>query len=98
MISILFWNVGRESRLARIADVAIGYSADVVLLAEFVDDPGELLVALNEESVGYSYAPGIGNTKICWKRNASDRFRTSGPKRRIGPFANHRSNQVIGVK
>jgi endonuclease/exonuclease/phosphatase (EEP) superfamily protein YafD len=64
MITLLFWNVGAASRPIQISDLATRYDVDVVLLAELVDEPSELLLALNKTVVAYSYAPGIGNTKI----------------------------------
>jgi endonuclease/exonuclease/phosphatase (EEP) superfamily protein YafD len=64
MITFLFWNVGAAPRQAQIARLAVNFDADVVLLAEVADEPINLLQALNKESVAYSYAPGIGNTKI----------------------------------
>ncbi|MFI5455116.1 MAG: endonuclease/exonuclease/phosphatase family protein [Isosphaerales bacterium] len=64
MITLLFWNVGAASRPVQISDLATRYDVDVVLLAEVVDEPSELLLALNKTVVAYSYAPGIENTKI----------------------------------
>jgi hypothetical protein len=64
MITFLFWNVGAAPRAAQIAQLAGNFDADVVLLTEVADEPIALLQALNKELVTYSYAPGIGNTKI----------------------------------
>jgi hypothetical protein len=64
MNQFLFWNVGGKRRKAQIAQLAINYNVDVLLLAEMIDEPGDLLAALNTRSTAYSYAPGVGNTKI----------------------------------
>ena len=40
MITILFWNVGARARRGQIADLAVNYNVDVLLLAEVVDDIG----------------------------------------------------------
>jgi hypothetical protein len=64
MITVLFWNVGAKSRPTQIANLAVRHDVDLVLLAEMVDEPVDLLLALNESSVAYSFAPGIGNRKI----------------------------------
>ena len=64
MLTLLFWNVGAESRLAQIADLATKYDVDVILLAEVADEPIDLLLALNKATAAYNYAPGIWNTKI----------------------------------
>jgi endonuclease/exonuclease/phosphatase family metal-dependent hydrolase len=64
MINVLFWNVGREPRQSQIVQLANHYDVDIVLLAEFVDQPDDMLKALNETKVAYEYSPGNGNTKI----------------------------------
>jgi len=64
MIKFLFWNVGGNHRKAQIAQLVLSYEVDVLLLAEMVDEPSDLLRSLNTSSAAYSYAPGIGNTKI----------------------------------
>ncbi len=64
MITFLFWNVGAAPRSAQIAQLAAHLDVDVLMLAEVGDDPADLLLTLNRESVAYSYAPGIVNTKI----------------------------------
>ena len=64
MIKILFWNVGRNPRKTQIALLALNYDVEILVLAEMVDEPGALLNALNAGIATYSYAPGVGNTKI----------------------------------
>jgi endonuclease/exonuclease/phosphatase (EEP) superfamily protein YafD len=64
MISIMFWNVGGEPRPTQISDLARTYQVDVLLLAEFVDEPADLLRSLNTTDAIYSYAPGRENTRI----------------------------------
>jgi endonuclease/exonuclease/phosphatase (EEP) superfamily protein YafD len=64
MITILFWNVGQQSRREQIAQLAVNFDVDIVLLAEVVDEEAELLRALNQVEVKYNYAPARINAKI----------------------------------
>jgi hypothetical protein len=64
MIKVLFWNVGRNPRKTQIAQLALNYDVEILVLAEMVEEPGVLLEALNSDMATYSYAPGVGNTKI----------------------------------
>jgi endonuclease/exonuclease/phosphatase (EEP) superfamily protein YafD len=64
MITILFWNVGATSRREQIADLAVNYDVDVVLLAEVADTPFELLQSLNRISTSYSYVKPLGNNRF----------------------------------
>jgi Endonuclease/Exonuclease/phosphatase family len=65
MVTFLFWNVGSEARATIVARLATQYDVDILLLAEVVDQPADLLLALNTAEAAYSYAPGVENTKIC---------------------------------
>jgi exonuclease III len=64
MMTFLFWNVGAEPRSVQIAQLAVHLNADVLMLTEVVDEPIDLLRALNKDVGAYSYARGINNTKI----------------------------------
>src|SRR5580658_10516354 len=64
MINVLFWNAGGKPRQTQIAQLAKHFDVDIVLLAEVVDQPDDLLIALNDIEVGYEYSPGRVNTKI----------------------------------
>jgi Endonuclease/Exonuclease/phosphatase family len=64
MATFLFWNVNKQSRGVLIARLAAEYDVDVIVLAETADTPDNFLSFLNHTVVAYSYAPGIGNTKI----------------------------------
>ncbi len=64
MINVLFWNAGRKRRQSQIVQLANHYDVDIVLLAEFVDQPDDMLNAWNETKAAYEYSPGNGNTKI----------------------------------
>jgi hypothetical protein len=64
MISILFWNVGAKPRREQVAQLAKNFDVDVVLLAESVDQPNDLLKVLNQTKTEFEYAPGTANTKI----------------------------------
>jgi hypothetical protein len=74
MINILFWNVGSKPRQAQIVKLANPFDVDIVLLAEFVDLPDDMLNALNETRVEYAYSPSNGNTKISIFARFSDQF------------------------
>jgi endonuclease/exonuclease/phosphatase family metal-dependent hydrolase len=64
MITILFWNVGRQPRREQITQLAVSFDVDVILLAEAVDGEVELLGALNQVEVKYNFAPAKNNAKI----------------------------------
>lgn len=64
MVRFLFWNVGKNDRKAQISQLALHYDVDVLVLAELVDEPGVVLSTINTNATAYSYAPGVGNTKI----------------------------------
>jgi endonuclease/exonuclease/phosphatase family metal-dependent hydrolase len=64
MITVLFWNVGARPRRHLIADLAVNHDVDVLLLAEVVDKPVDLLKVLNKTSIAYNHVKPIGNTKI----------------------------------
>jgi exonuclease III len=74
MISIIFWNVGGESRHPKISDLTRKFEVDVLLLAEFRDEPSALLGSLGTTSRLYRYAPGIENSKITIFANFDQSF------------------------
>ncbi len=54
MVTILFWNIGRKPLLARLARMAAREAADVVILAECVDAPADVVAALNAAGSGWA--------------------------------------------
>jgi endonuclease/exonuclease/phosphatase (EEP) superfamily protein YafD len=64
MATVLFWNVGRNPRCEQISQLAKHCEVDVILLAEVVDQPVDLLRSLNISETDYHYAPGRGNKTI----------------------------------
>jgi len=54
MLTVLFWNVGRRSLADRVARIARGRDADIVLLAECAN-PGWVTRRLNEQGGGRYY-------------------------------------------
>lgn len=57
MVTVLFWNVGRKPLLARLARLAAREAADVVILAECVDAPADVVTALNTVGTGWAFPP-----------------------------------------
>ncbi|HYT94005.1 MAG TPA: endonuclease/exonuclease/phosphatase family protein [Gemmataceae bacterium] len=47
MLSFLFWNLNKKPLQARIARLVVKHGVDILMLAECVTDPSELLAALN---------------------------------------------------
>jgi hypothetical protein len=52
MLSFLFWNLDKKPLETRVARLTARYDIDVLMLAECVTDPGEMLKALNAEGKG----------------------------------------------
>ena len=60
MTSFLFWNLNRQSPREIVANLALRYEVDVLMLVECSIAPGVLLEALNRHRGSeYHYAPGI---------------------------------------
>jgi len=50
MVSFLFWNINEhEATLPLIADIGELHDIDIILLAECVTEPGDLLYKINHE-------------------------------------------------
>lgn len=65
MATFLFWNIGRKSLEISIANIALKYDVDVIMLAECTIPVDKLLVKLNSSGrVQYEYAPSIGCEKV----------------------------------
>ncbi len=59
MVTVLFWNVGKKSLLARLARLAAREAADVVILAECADPPADVAAALNAAGSGWTAPPSV---------------------------------------
>jgi hypothetical protein len=61
MVTFLFWNVNRKPIEATVAQLAHEHGVDVLMLAECVAAPGDVLRALNGNGrAEYHFAPGRG--------------------------------------
>lgn len=64
MVSFLFWNVNRKPLHTTVAQLAHQHAVDVLMLAECVTAPVEVLLALNSNgALGYHIAPGVGRCR-----------------------------------
>ncbi len=65
MTAFLFWNLKRKLLEKLVANLALRYQVDVIMLAECSIEPEVLLRTLNPPgSYDYHYAPGIGCRKV----------------------------------
>ncbi len=65
MTSFLFWNLKRKPLQDIVANLALGYEVDVLMLAECRIEPAVLLPALNrDERSDYFYAPSVVPGKV----------------------------------
>jgi hypothetical protein len=65
MVAFLFWNLNRKPLSSTVAQLALEWDVDVVLLAECRIAPAVMLTALNvAEEAPFRYAPGYGCRKV----------------------------------
>jgi hypothetical protein len=63
MLTVLFWNIGRRSLADRVARIARGRDADIVLLAECAS-PAWVTRRLNEQIGGARYFPAATTSRL----------------------------------
>jgi len=65
MLSFLFWNIGKKPVQDSIANLALRYELDLIMLTESSIAPAVMLNTLNQGgSSSYHYAPSIGCKKV----------------------------------
>jgi hypothetical protein len=63
-VKFLFWNTNKRKLNDATAHIVSEKSVDLLFLAEYEDDPGDLLMQLNATQTIFHYIPGIANNKI----------------------------------
>ncbi len=69
MINFLFWNVGKKPLEPLITELAFEHNVDVIMLAEYVENPTRLLQTINAETFQYSR-----NESFCDKIRVYSKF------------------------
>lgn len=59
MITFLFWNLNQKHLPGTVANLVVHYQVDVLMLAECVIAPANLLMTLNQADTEYYYASGM---------------------------------------
>jgi len=78
MLSLLFWNINNKLIQDRIANLALGYELDIIILIESSISPAVLLTSLNKDEVStYHYAPSLGCKRVDIFTRFSNRFLTT---------------------
>ena len=63
-LRFLFWNTNRKNVNDAVTELALAKSPDLIFLAEYSQNPADLLVKLNSPSSKYHYIRGIANFKL----------------------------------
>jgi hypothetical protein len=79
MVSFLFWNLAKRPLLDQVVRIVENYDVDVVMLAECVIPPGDVLDVLNRRSDRtFTYPVGVAKNPGGSPRHPSHRVFRSG--------------------
>ncbi len=72
MINFLFWNIGKQPIESLITELAFEHNIDVIMLAEYVENPTRLLQTLNANTFQYFL-----NESLCDKIRVYSKYKNS---------------------
>jgi hypothetical protein len=72
MINFLFWNLNKKPLESLVTKLALEHNVDVIMLAEYVENPTKLLTVINQDEFRFFL-----NESLCQKIKVYSRFRDS---------------------